>query len=102
MTNAKEEFLEHTNGKQILCAKIATGEDDWKDVNTLLLKQNYTEYDYQHFLMQIDYTYDNGYGGQELFGIIWYTDGTWSSRGEYDGAEWWVHNKCPEIPSVMQ
>lgn len=102
MTNAKEEFLEHTNGKQILCAKIATGEDDWKDVNTFLLKQNYTEYDYQHFLMQIDYTYDNGYGGQELFGIIWYTDGTWSSRGEYDGAEWWEHNKCPEIPSEMQ
>lgn len=102
MTNAKEEFLKHTKGKQILCAKIETGEYDWQDFNTFLLKQNYTEYDYQQFLTQIDYTYDNGYGGQELFGIIWYTDGTWSSRGEYDGAEWWIHNKCPEIPSEMQ
>lgn len=43
--------------------------------------------------------YDNGYGGQELFGTIWYADGTWSSREEYDGSEWWRHNKCPKLPT---
>ena len=31
-------------------------------------------------------------------GTIWYTDGTWSDREEYDGDEWWEHRVCPEIP----
>ena len=50
------------------------------------------------FLESLDYTYDAGYGGQELFGTIWLKDGSWYSRGEYDGAEWWEHNKLPQIP----
>lgn len=42
--------------------------------------------------------YDSSYGGQELFGTVWLTDGTWLSRGEYDGSEWWEHNVRPPIP----
>jgi len=49
------------------------------------------------FLASLDFIYDAGYGGQELYGTIWYTDGTWSERGEYDGSEWWEYKKCPEI-----
>ena len=52
----------------------------------------------KNFLDQIDFEYDNGFGCQELFGTIWYEDGTWSSRGEYDGSEWWEYNSCPKIP----
>ena len=44
----------------------------------------------------------SGYGGQELFGTIWYEDGTWSDRGEYDGSEWWNYNKCPDIPDDVK
>jgi hypothetical protein len=40
--------------------------------------------------------YDSGYGGQRLFGTIWMVDGTWWTRGEYDGSEWWQHHECPE------
>ena len=100
-TNAKDEFVEHTEGKEILCAKIGTGEYEWEDFKTFLLRQGYDSLDYSYFLTQIDYIYDSGYGGQELFGTIWYTDGTWSTRGEYDGSEWWEHNQVPEIPPEL-
>ena len=38
---------------------------------------------YVYILPDIDKEYDDGYGGQELYGTIWYKDGTWSTRGEY-------------------
>lgn len=41
--------------------------------------------------------FDPGWGVQELHGYIWYNDGTWSSRAEYDGSEWWEHNVCPDF-----
>lgn len=47
-------------------------------------------------LQTIDY--DEGYGSQELFGIIVFKDGSWMDRYEYDGSEHWVHNSCPEEP----
>lgn len=43
---------------------------------------------------------DSGYGAQELFGYIWYNDGTWSERAEYDGAEWWEHKIAPNFDTV--
>jgi len=46
--------------------------------------------------------YDSGYGGQEVFGTIWYVDGTWSDRGEYDGSEWYEYHKCPDIPDNVR
>jgi len=49
----------------------------------------------------LNFDYDNGYGSQELFGNIWYTDGTWSEREEYDGSECWSHKQCPEIPDIQ-
>jgi hypothetical protein len=53
------------------------------------------------FLSKIDFFYHSGYGGQELFGNIWFKDGTWASRGEYDGSEWWEHHQCPDIPESL-
>jgi hypothetical protein len=50
----------------------------------------------------LDFNYDNGYGGQELYGTIWYVDGTWSERGEYDGSEWWDYREVPEVPSYLK
>lgn len=46
----------------------------------------------------MDFDYDSGYGGQEIYGFIWYEDGTFSERGEYDGSEWFSYVKTPEIP----
>jgi len=43
--------------------------------------------------------YDNGYGGAEVpeETEIVFKDGTWLSRSEYDGSEWWEYNRTPTI-----
>ena len=45
--------------------------------------------------------YNDGYGGQEVAVdlVIVFNDGSWLSRGEYDGSEWWDYNKTPRQPS---
>ena len=65
------------------------------------LKVGYTPEEWHEFLSALDFDYDDGYGGQELFGTIWFVDGTYATRGEYDGSEWWEHHKCPEIPDTL-
>jgi len=53
------------------------------------------------FFRSLDFTYDAGYGSQELDGTVWLLDGTWFTRGEYDGSEWWEYHVLPEIPSEL-
>lgn len=91
--NAKEEFLKETGDKFILCAEILSSKyyDD-TGMNVLFnesegLKIRYKAEDFAEFLRKLNFEYNNGYGGQTLFGTIWYADGTWSERGEYDGSE---------------
>ena len=103
--NAKEEFLVHIKDRIVKCAWITFGDNDWRDEedqsSPIELKVNFTQLDFQHFLNSINQEYHAGFGGQELFGTIWYTDGTWSERGEYDGSEWWEHHICPKIPERL-
>lgn len=102
--NAKEEFIYHTAGKTVKCATITIGQnwfDDDDNEVTSILPVDYTQEEYDAFLQSIDTEYDSGYGGQELFGTIWYTNGTWSDRGEYDGSEWWEYHICPSIPESL-
>ena len=99
MRNAKIELLEALENKAVLkCAKIIISKT-WnaKGIKEYKLKLNYNKRDLEDFLKSIDFEYDNGYGGQELFGTLWLEDGTWLSRDEYDGSEWWEHNILPEI-----
>jgi hypothetical protein len=97
MQNAKKEFIEHTSGKVILCAFIEH-EPNYDKRIPYSLPCGFSESHLQYFLQSLDFDYDSGFGGQELYGHIWYSDGTWSSRGEYDGSEWWDYNSCPPIP----
>jgi hypothetical protein len=53
-------------------------------------------------LNDLDFEYDSGYGQQELYGIVWLTDGSWLSREEYDGSEWWQHRFLPPVPLYLQ
>ena len=34
--------------------------------------------------------------------LIWMNDGTWFSREQYDGSEWWVHRVRPTLEEVMK
>jgi hypothetical protein len=87
--NAKENFLTHIQGKDVHCAII--------NEHTLEIGGSIDE-----FLNKIDFEFDPGYGSQELFGTIWYKDGSWSTRAEYDGSEWWEHHTVPTIPQILK
>ena len=100
--NAKKEFLRFTANHEVLCATIHF--DKYlmdEEITRINLPVNYTELGYQEFLSKLDRNYDSGYGGQELFGTIWFKDGTWADRGEYDGSEWWQHHIIPEIEDFL-
>lgn len=90
MTNIREELLEHIDDKEVEYVSLAL--DQGYDEPSLKFKGELSD-----VIDSLDISYDSGYGGQELFGYIWYTDGTWSSRGEYDGSEWWLHNVRPAL-----
>ena len=106
--NAREEFIQHTQCAKspIKCATIETISFGYKVTRVANLGINHSPEDMDRFLNELNFEYNEGYGSQTLFGTIWYTDGTWSTRGEYDGSEWWVHHKCPAIyfndPSSME
>ena len=95
MINAREELLEilekkKINEKKIKCAYIICGKE-------IILKIDYTEEEYENFLNELDFKYYAGYGGQELYGHVWFDDNSWLERWEYDGSEGWKYKKSPPI-----
>lgn len=101
MINAREELLNHTADlPKIKCAVIRDYDSSWPGQSgfEFVLRKGYSEKDFERFLEAIDFEYHNGYGGQELFGFIWYEGGTWSERYEYDGSECWDYKKAPKMP----
>lgn len=88
MINAKKEFLEHIENRTVEYVSIAF--QPWLAEPEKTIKGSFDE-----VVDQLDFDYYAGYGGQELYGLIWYTDGSWSERGEYDGSEWWEHKSRP-------
>lgn len=99
--NAKRELLNNIpRFVKIKCAAIY--EDDYDQTTVRFkLKLGHSQEELESFLSCLDYNYDNGYGGQHLFGYIWLDDGTWLERGEYDGSEWWEHKLINDIPEFL-
>ena len=89
--NAKQELINHVDDREVKHVHITMGDRSLEDPE--IIAGTLAE-----VLPLLDFEYDDGWGGQQLFGHVWYTDGTWSERGEYDGAEWWEHKSCPDIP----
>ena len=103
MANAKQEFLDLTTRLGLAVEAVSikmdgfdmyTEEPQWTKI---ILKQNYNAVEYREFISRLEFTYNDGFGGQELFGTIWFKDGSWATRAEYDGSEWWEHQTRPEI-----
>jgi len=103
-TNAKQEFIGHIQNKKVKCVRLSKiTSSPWDEsVFEYELGCGYNKDEWNEFLNKLDFEYDSGYGSQELFGIIWYEDGTWSDRGEYDGSEWYEYHMCPEVPSELK
>ena len=110
MINAKEEFIDMCKDKTVSCATIV--HEYWTEgmlslasvlkMTKIDLKCNYTPEDFKEFLKYLDFQYDRGHGLQEIFGTVWFEDGTWATRGEYDGSEWWEVHEVPEIPENLK
>jgi hypothetical protein len=95
-TNAKIEFLQAVLDKaKVKCAEITFNKEPF------LLKISHTQEEYDEFLESLDFMYDSGFGGQYVFGTIWLEDGTWFTRAEYDGSEWWWYHSLPDIPKKL-
>lgn len=103
--NAKTEFLAHIirTDSKVKCASIVWQPDVYDPLTTsaINLLQGFDNETFNQFLDNLNFDYNNGYGGQQLYGYIWYEDGTWSERGEYDGSEWWEHRRCPKIEFAL-
>ena len=110
-TNARTEFLTHVGNRNVVAARIARTSywQDDSEQDSELDKGVYLKFglylpgvdgqtEYIEFLEKLNFLYNSGYGLQYLDGVIWYDDGSWSDRHEYDGAEWWVHRERPRIP----
>ena len=91
--NAKNELLRHIKDREVIYVQIRE-----ISYRAFPLSQVSIEGSLDEVLPLMDFEYDAGYGSQELFGTIWYSDGTWSDREEYDGSEHWVYRKCPPLP----
>ncbi len=111
MRNAMQEFIDILNPKYhndtkvqdlIKCAVIIHGDEDYDENCTIYkLKCSHTDQELLDFINSLNFEYNAGYGGQQLFGTIWLTNGSWITRGEYDGSEWWEVNSYPDIPSKL-
>jgi hypothetical protein len=102
--NAKQELVSSlgSNTNKVICAVVKhsvwDAEESYKSFKLLL---NHTQEDFTLFLDSLDFDYDNGYGLQELYGTVWFNDGTWLQRWEHDGSEGWEYITCPEVPTEL-
>jgi len=107
MRNAKQELLNAMGSSiaNLRCATITHNPfylDDENRPKKVLLKEGYTQADLDEFISKLDFDYDAGYGSQELFGMVWFNDGAWMDRYEYDGSESWDWHKYPSIPDELK
>lgn len=90
--NAKQELLEHIQDRQVQYVRVT------HRTRGHFGKEHLIQGTLDEVLPLLDFDYHDGFGSQELFGTIWYVDGTWSERDEYDGSEWWTHRVRPPLP----
>jgi len=72
-------------------------EDDIDFIEVFFIEQHgekYTEISTMQDMKPI--TYDDGFGGQMVYGHIVFKDGTWIEREEYDGAESGEYEQKPK------
>tara|TARA_B110000908_G_C9896522_1_gene289109 strand:+ start:246 stop:542 length:297 start_codon:yes stop_codon:yes gene_type:complete len=93
--NAKEELLNHIEGRTVELIRIVHTQGYWMKGAVKI------EGSLESVSERLDFEYDDGFGAQYIYGYIWYTDGTWSERREYDGSEWWQHQARPDKDVII-
>lgn len=110
--NAKQELLDKIEqinkwlgGTQIRCATINIdpyGYENDEEPKPYILRLGHTPFELEGFLNSLDFEYNSGYGSQELYGTVWFTNGIWMDRHEYDGSEHWDIHRYPGIPLELK
>jgi hypothetical protein len=99
MKNCKDDFIKQIKNHELKCAFISYEDHNNKTCNEIVLPINFTDEELKEFLAKLDFTYDDSFrSNQYIFGTIWYKDGTWSERKDYELSEWWEYRECPTIP----
>lgn len=109
LVNAKDELLSFLDNISFLnnrelkcfvihCASVDKDEDD--DIVVVDLPVSHTEDDLEKALDALDVDYQTG-SLPRITGTIWFKDGSWATRREYDGSEWWHLNVLPKIPGFL-
>lgn len=97
-TKVAEELLQGLQNLGMKKDAVLAAELCCRGTDVLLLK-DHTPEEASHFWETIEgLSYYDGYGGQELFGKVWLSEGVWLERGEYDGSEWWRIHRYPAFP----
>lgn len=108
MENAKRELVEALDdltkkySVSVKCAWVKY-RNEFNDITKVhaYLPVGFNTGELADFLKEIDFDYDDGWGTQEVFGLVWFDDGSWMERGEYDGSEWWEYRQTPDIPAYL-
>lgn len=107
MKNAKKELVRSLDditkrySVSVKCAWITHQDYSETDIVHDHLLIGFSNIEFTDFMEKLDFDYDDGFGGQELFGQVWFDDDSWMERGEYDGSEWWEYKRSPEIPAYL-
>jgi len=72
-------------------------EEEDPEIEEFILHPSHTLEEAISFLKSLDFEYDDGYGSQEVHGIIMLNSNKWLEREEYDGSEWWVKRTIPRF-----
>lgn len=102
MINAKEELLETLQeiGKSIEDIEFAGVYYDYSNYDIEESGARCATEDTNFLLNFLNFSYDEGFGMQYIYGYILFSDGSWLERREYDGAEWWKFMTLPTKESI--
>jgi hypothetical protein len=95
--NAKEELKAELKGKPDIKCAIIRYDRTFVNAKIIKLYPGYTTEQLEEFFNNLDFEYDSGFGGQELYGYVWLENNNWLERYEYDGSECW---ECKSYPNV--
>lgn len=99
MKNVKDQFIEETKDKEVMCAWIRFCRRYRWPFPRYELKPGFSQKDFEAFLSAIDFEYEPQ-PVQQLWGNIWYTDSSWSEfevDGKCGGFEEWQYRKVPDM-----
>ena len=83
-----------------VCAEIEYVRDVCTVSQTVALRKGYTECDLACFYDTLHIEYSRNTDMQNVFGTIWFADGSWATRQVYDdGFEQWAWISRPPTPS---